>query len=59
MIDHDVVGYRELEERYCPTLQRNVAFAVMRCGNTELYSTCLELNDCKNDPVNKINKLAE
>lgn len=59
MYDDERFGYRDIEERYCPAVGHNVAFEVMRCGNTELAARCLELNNCDNDPLDCKRKSAE
>lgn len=59
MDDADLYGTRSIEEKYCPYLGHNVAFKIMRCGNTDLASKCLELNNCDNDLDYCVNKLSQ
>ena len=47
MSDFGAKGIKTVIENYCPVVGHNVAVEVMRCGHTDLGSSCLRSRDCE------------
>jgi hypothetical protein len=41
--------FKTVIEKYCPVVQHNVAFEVLRLGHIDLGSNCLHTHDCERD----------